>query len=293
MWYLVLSILSSTAILLIFKYTDRIRINTLYIIVINYFIAAGLGMLFSSKGTLSQVHDTSFYLLAVLIGILFIIMFFVIARSTQTAGIAVTSVAGRMSVIFPILLSLVLDPEDVFSMLKMAGVIAALAGVYLTIRKGPMTVRKEMVYFPLILFIGMGVVDSCVKYAQLNYVTDANLPWFTTILFTVATVSGLFILSAKRTGFAYIFSRKNLLWGSLLGIANFFSMYFFVSALNYRRADNSVLDSSAVFGMNHIGVVLLSVLTGIILFREKLGIYNYTGILVSILAIIILAYSIR
>jgi len=293
MWYLVLSILSSTAILLIFKYTDRIRIHTFNIIVVNYIIAASLGFLFSRREAIQQVEDTSFYFLAILIGIMFIILFFLIARSIHTAGIAITSVATRMSLIFPVLFSLLFDPEDGFSMLKMGGIAAAMAGVYMTLRKDRLSVQKEIIYYPLILFIGMGIVDSSVKYAQFKYITDSNLPWFTTILFSVAAVSGLLIMLSQPSKIRSVLNKKTIIWGSLLGIVNFSSIIFFVSALNYRTHNNSVIDSSAVFGINHIGIVILSVLAGIILFREQLSIFNYTGVLVSILAIIILAYSIR
>jgi len=293
MWYLVLSILSSTAILLIFKYTERIRVHTFNIIVVNYIIAAGLGFAFSKRDSIQQIYDSSFYILAILIGIMFIIMFFVIARSTQTAGIAITSVATRMSLIFPVLLSLLLDPEDGFSMLKAGGIAAALAGVYLTIRKDHLKVQKEIIYFPLILFIGMGIVDSSVKYAQFKYITETNLPWFTAILFSVAAIAGITVMLSKNSLSRTFLNRKTIIWGSLLGIVNFSSLIFFVSALNYRTHENSVIDSSVVFGINHIGIVLLSVFAGIIFFREQLSIFNYSGILVSILAIIILAYSIR
>ncbi len=39
----------------------------------------------------------------------------------------------------------------------------------------------SLLYLPLILFVGMGLVDSLVKLAQFEYVSDNNLSLFTAI----------------------------------------------------------------------------------------------------------------
>jgi multidrug transporter EmrE-like cation transporter len=51
------------------------------------------------------------------------------------------------------------------------------------------------------------------------------------------------------------------------------------------------IDSSVVFGINNIGIVGLSVLLGVLIFRERLSWINMLGIMVCIAATILLAYS--
>ncbi len=79
------------------------------------------------------------------------------------------------------------------------------------------------------------------------------------------------------------FKPSVLLYGSLLGFANFGSLYFLISALN-----RSGLDSSIVFPLNHIGVVVVSVISAIIIFKEKVSVINLVGVLIAIFAVILL-----
>jgi multidrug transporter EmrE-like cation transporter len=80
-------------------------------------------------------------------------------------------------------------------------------------------------------------------------------------------------------------------WGALLGGVNFGSIFFLVKALNYRHQDHGLMDSSVVFGINNIGIVALSVILGLYLFRESFSSVNRAGIGICIGAIILLAYA--
>ncbi len=81
-------------------------------------------------------------------------------------------------------------------------------------------------------------------------------------------------------------------WGACLGLVNFGSIYFLVKALDHHDPVKGIIDSSVIFGINNIGIVSLSVLLGILLFREKLSKVNAAGMALCITAIIILAYSV-
>jgi multidrug transporter EmrE-like cation transporter len=74
--------------------------------------------------------------------------------------------------------------------------------------------------------------------------------------------------------------------GVILGIPNYFSIYFLLVAIK-----SFSLKSAFVFGINNIGIVLLSTLLSVIIFQEKLSSINKFGVLVSVLSIILIAYS--
>jgi len=294
MIYLLFSILSSTGIFLIFRLIDKRNVSTFPVIVINYLTASAIGFLIYGKIGLQQLDfPKPFYLLAVIIGILFIIMFFIVARSSQRAGMAVTTIAGKMSMVFPIAFSIFYDPGDTISFLKLTGIFVALPGVLFTIYK-----KKEelpdlsLLYLPLILFIGMGIVDSLVKLAQYEYVSDSNLSLFTAILFGISALCGIGISLTSKKRFISLFNRKVLSWGILLGGVNFGSIYFLVRTLNYVHPQRGTTGSSVVFGINNIGILTFSVLLGVLLFREKLTRLNIAGILICLIATIILSYSV-
>jgi hypothetical protein len=172
------------------------------------------------------------------------------------------------------------------------GIGLTLAGVLLTIyKKKTQLPEPAFIYLPVILFLGMGLVDSLVKLAQYEYVPDNRLSLFTTVLFSISALIGLMVSFLRKGRFRSLFSLRALYWGILLGGVNFGSIFFLVKTLNYRHPVHGSIDSSAVFGINNIGIVTLSVLLGMLLFREQLTVMNKTGVLVCILATILLAYA--
>lgn len=291
MIYLVLSILSSAAIYVIFKYLDRYKINTFNVIIINYITATLLGIL------LTQTHVNIFPLFknawlpySIIIGVLFIMMFVIIAKSSQVVGIAVTTISNKMSVIIPIAVSLVIDPLDVLTNFKAIGIVLAILAVFLSVyRKRKVEFDPRNIYLPIILFLGMGLVDSFVKYAQQYYVADDILPIFTVILFAMAAIAGLITKVIRKTSFIELVDKKILFWGISLGICNYGSLYFLIKALNYKNILGETMDGSIVFGINNLGVIALSVIIGLIVFKEKFLKINWVGIILSFFAIYILS----
>jgi drug/metabolite transporter (DMT)-like permease len=195
-----------------------------------------------------------------------------------------------MSVVFPIVFSMVIDPSDHLSLMKTAAIAAALCGVILTIYKpGRGKVQSSVVFIPLLLFIGMGLVDSLVKLAQQNYVMDNETALFSAILFLNAFLSGLVALIFYRKDRKQFLRAFTWGWGLLLGTVNFGSIFFLVRALNYVSLSGRGLDGSVIFGANNISIVALSVLVGLLVFREKLKFINWVGIALSALALLLFA----
>ena len=284
MIYLLLCIFSSTAIIILFKYFDQLKINTFNAIVINYITASLIGLIISFNSLKSiNIFIQPWLPVAILIGVLFVVMFNVIAITTQKAGISVSSVASKMSVIVPMLFSILYYHEQINNY-KIAGmVLSVIAVVFTAIRKNIYIENRKYLFFPFILFIGMGLVDSLVKFSQHEYLRDQNLPVFATLLFTISAISGIIVRLFKKSLRNSPVNLKTVVAGMLLGIANFGTFYFLVHALN-----SNFVDSSVIFGLNSVGIVLLSVFLAIILFKEKLTFINCTGIVLSIITIFVL-----
>ena len=290
MVYLILCVLSSTGIFLVFKYIDRYQIPSFPVIVINYLTAASLGYTLNRQAIdWSGLDGFGWIPVAVTIGILFILMFFVIAISSAKAGISITTVASKMSVVFPITFSLFIDPGDQLTVIKTTGIIAAIIGVLLTVWE-PRNIAKtetRKITIPLLLFVGMGVVDSLVKFAQHRFVTNDDRALFSAVLFSVAFLTGMVILPFRKKSHRWFYRKRVWFWGILLGTCNFGSIFFMVSALNFINPKGIGVDSSIIFGANNIGIVTLSVLAGLIIFSEKLRIVNWLGIGLSMIAILL------
>lgn len=227
----------------------------------------------------------AWWFLVLIIGILFIVMFYLVSASVVRAGITRTAVASRMSLVIPVLFS-VLFFNETLNWIKTAGILTALAGLFLSLLKieQKSSDRSTSAFMlPLIIFFGAGLVDSLIKYCQELFLTNRLLPLFSSMLFIVAGVSGFlifFTLNKERSSF---FSFWTLLLGVLLGLVNYGSIFFFVSALN-----KSGMGSASVFAINHIGIVLLTLLVAYLFFQEKIKWFNLLGILLSIKAILLL-----
>lgn len=285
MIYLLLCIFSTAGIMVVFKVAGNLKIDTFGIIVINYFTAAILGFSIGGLPGGSDINS-GWVPMAVTIGILFIVMFFVIALSTQRAGIAVTSVASKMSVVLPITFSLFYFNESITA-LKITGIFLALISVFMTTYNRDKTMKKgiQVILLPVILFLGAGLIDSLIKYTQQVHLGGESTIVFSSVLFTISAVTGV-IFSFFRKG---IFSKGKMISvviaGIILGLFNFGSLYGIIMAL-----ESNIYDSSIVFGINNMGIVVLSVIIAIIFFGEKLSRLNIAGIILSIITIIFLSY---
>ncbi len=293
MIYLGLSILSSTGIFLVFKFLGQRGITPFPVIVINYFVASVLGLLINTdRVPVSDILTSPWIPVSIIIGFLFIIMFFIVARSSEKAGISITTVASKLSVVFPIAFSICIDPSDKLNAIKGLAVISALTGVFLTVYKpGKTSSERKTMLIPLLLFIGMGIVDSLVKFAQHTYVHNENTALFSAVLFFMAFLTGLAIMPFRKKGVREFRKGKVWSWGILLGIVNFGSIFMMVSALNYVGTGGTRIDSSIIFGANNIGIVSLSVLSGLLVFKEKLHAINWIGTGISVLAIILFSMA--
>lgn len=289
MHYLVLCILSSTGIFVVFKFLDRKNIAAYPVIVINYLVASIFGLLINPVDfSFKSIMALPWLPISFVIGVLFILMFFVIARSSQVAGISSTTVASKMSVIFPIMFSMIIDPTDSLTLMKLLAIIAALIGVLLTVyTPGTHSGLLKKITLPLVLFIGMGIVDSLVKFAQHRFVDNPDRALFSAILFFIAFLTGVLMLPFRKRAIVHFKKANTWLWGIGLGIFNFGSIYLMVSALNFVNAEGVGTDSSIIYGVNNIGIVSLSVLAGVLIFTEKLKIINWVGIALSVIAIIL------
>lgn len=289
MHFLLLCILSSTAIFVTFKTINRLNVPAFPVIVINYLAATLLGFLIYTGDTgIQSIPGSSWLPISIIIGVMFILMFFLVAFSTRKAGLSVTTVASKMSVIFPIIFSLLIDPGDQLSTLKAIAVLTALGGVLLTVyQRDANQTEKGVILIPILLFVGMGIVDSLVKLAQQNYVRDDETALFSAILFLNAFISGGLVAIFHRGQKKYFLNARVWVWGLVLGSVNFGSIYFMVRALHYTSPAGDQMDSSVVFGANNLSIVALSVLVGLLVFREKLKLINWIGILLSALALLL------
>lgn len=283
MIYLWASILSSTLIYLTFKVRATLKANMSGAIIVNYATATILGLILHPESSpIGEIFKSAWFPIAALIGLLFVIMFFLIGWSSEKAGIVLTTIATRMSMILPISFSLFLF-DELITFPKILKIIITLIAVALALYHKPdKKIKRIYSFLPVILFIGSGSVDTLVKTAQQLYIPKNEIELFSSSLFGISFIASLILLFIKKSS-EKIFAGNTVIVGIALGAFNFGSLYFLINALN-----NSGISSSLLFGINNLSIVCLSLLFGAILFKEKLSAINWTGIAFSIICIFIL-----
>ncbi|MGB1204403.1 MAG: hypothetical protein ACPG5B_02085 [Chitinophagales bacterium] len=284
MLYLVLAVLTSTSLLVIFKIFDSYKINTFQAIVVNYWVCALTGfLLLPDASILKNFWSQDWFPFALLLSTMFISGFWVIGMTTQKIGLTVSSIAGKTSMVLPVVAAFFLYGDTV-SVTKILGVFLAILAVFLTSVRDKEQIRDDLnkiyLFFPLILFIMSGSIEIILNYAQVVYLSDALYVPFLILLFGLAGVWGLIILLFQLATKQTKIETKNIIAGIALGVPNYFSLHYILLALG-----KSGLESSVFFPICNISIVSLSAISAFIFFREKLSRINLAGLAAAIGAI--------
>ncbi|MCD8403256.1 EamA family transporter [Tenacibaculum finnmarkense] len=300
MIYLIISILIASSLFVIFKLFATFKINTAQAIVVNYLIAFLFGFYNSETSTtLLQIPQQSWFIGAFILGILFIAIFNVMGITAQKNGLAVASVAGKMSVAIPIIFGVFLYDESI-GFIKIIGVLLALTSVYLASAKSDTaSVNLKDLKYPILLFLGSGCIDTLLKYMEISYVSKSAIPMFLATIFGCAFIFGCFFMALQVLKASILDKKiksiqrkqeegkqiiKNIIGGIVLGIPNYYSMAFLIKALKTEG-----LESSTLFTINNVSVVILTTIFALLFFKEKLVKKNWIGIGLAVISILVVA----
>lgn len=285
MHYLLLAIFFSSCIIVTFRLFSKLKIDNLQAITANYLIAALFCFfIWEEEIVFQELYHSPWFPWSIINGILFILVFFIFAQSAQKAGVAVTAVASKMSVIIPVAIGFFIY-DDHISFLKIAGILTAFPAFYLIFKKPdkPIEPDKRYIFLPLILFLGTGSNDSIMKHAQKYHIGNEFL-LFLGVIFTFSLIIGSAFLIRKLYYTRQRLELRNLLAGFLLGFFNFSSTYFFLKGL-------TVFESSVFFPVFNVSIVSMGALIGLLIFKEKLWWKNWLGIVLAILTILFIAFA--
>ena len=287
---IIYTILLFDVLIIVFKMFQKYKVDNLEALIVNYLTAAVFSYFFLENSfSPNHILKANWLYHAIIIGILFIIVFNFYSLGIQKVGVSITTVANKMSLIIPVCLALVLYPENnTFDTLKAIAFLLALIGIYLSSTKaGKPNFKKKYLWLIMLVFIGQGISDAVFNDFSQNFsdvIKEESFLFFMT-LFVTASISGTIIYLGKSIKTKNRLQLKNFLWGITFGIPNFFSLFFFLEAL-----EDPNISNAEVFCLISIGVVISSSLIGLLIFKEKLSKNNWLGILLSICAIYLFFY---
>jgi drug/metabolite transporter (DMT)-like permease len=289
MLHIILAVLTGVLVLIIFKLFPRFSVNVFPAIIFNYITAAITGYMLDKDFSFSQVLHSSWLPVTLPLGAFFISIFYLIFLTAQKIGISAASIATKMSVVMPVLFS-VFFLQQHLTVIKVAGIVLALLAVYLSSKqKNNPESSVKLAWLPVLVFVGSGAIDVSINAANAYYLdSEAESARFTVCTFFSAFICGmaslLISIPLGKVSVKNFFKVRNILGGIVLGIPNFFSIYFI-----FRALDGDQLKSSELFPVLNLSNVILSAIAAWLFFRERLSLINLAGIGLAIISIILIA----
>jgi len=276
MGYLLLAILSSAMISIMMRLsTGRISAN-LSMLATNYFVCSALGAAYAGFDlAVPEVTGFSVTLwLGLLSGVLYLAGLVMFQSNTRRRGIVLSSVFMKLGLLVPIVAS-VLFFHEMPTVIQIAGFcIAVFAIVLINLKKEGD--GKGFGFGLIIMLLLSGGADVMAK------VFDVLGPEALSALYLFYTFGTAFILCVvlvvlkkERPGL------RELLYGTLIGIPNFFSAKFLLGAL-------TKLPAVVVYPSFSVATMLIVTLTGVAVFRERLSKVQWIALAAIILALVLL-----
>ena len=276
------TIISSTLIFVIFRLFEKFKINTFQAIVFNYFTAFLFGVLLYSHEITSNIWiQLDWVPYTLFVAVLFISLFFVMGQSSQKNGVAITSVAVKMSLAVS-MIGMILIYNESLSLLKTIGIMLALIGVLLvSLDKDKTGTRSNSWKMLVILFVGSGILDLTLNYTQQHILNHLTPALFSAFGFGIAGIIGALIVLYQVLFKSIKIKFKNVIAGVILGIPNFFSIFLLLKSY-----EGLELTNSSILAIVNVSVVVLSALFGFVIFKEFFSTKKAIGLIASILAIL-------
>ena len=146
---IIITISTFSSMVMLFKYFEKINVNNLQAISANYFTAGILSIIFLPNtfefDKINYSNTTIFFVLAFIVGLLFVLTFNLYAHGAQKIGVTPSTIANKMSMIIPIIIGIILLNEEV-TFNKILGISFAFVAIFLS----SIGVKQANVFFPLI-----------------------------------------------------------------------------------------------------------------------------------------------
>ena len=276
MLFLLLAILSSATISILMRISsNRISAN-FSMLAVNYLVCALLGAAYAGFAPVApeQPGFSVSVWLGIISGALYLGGFVLFQHNTAKNGIVLSSVFMKLGLLVPVVMSMVLFREAPTANQILGFCIAVIAIVLINLKKE--SSDKSFGWGLILMLLMCGGSDAMSKvYERMGSATlsDSYLFFTFAVAFILCLVPVLY--KKEKPGF------RELLFGTLIGIPNFFSAKFLLGAL-------TKLPAVVVYPSFSVATLLIVTLTGIAVFRERLNRLQWVALAAIVAALIYL-----
>ena len=276
MLFLILAVLSSAMVSIVMRVSsDRVSAN-LSMLAANYLICSFLGALYGDFRLWlpQQAGFPVSVALGAVSGMLYLAGFVMLQQSVKRNGVVLSSVFMKLGLLVPIALSLVLFHE-IPTLMQVAGFCIAIGAIILINWKKEPTEGNISMGLIVLLLLGGGC-DAMSKVFEVYGEADLSEQFlFYTFAAAFLLCGAMVLRKGERPGV------RELMFGFLIGIPNFFSAKFLLLAL-------ASLPAVVVYPSFSVATLLVVTLTGVAVFKERLSGRQWAAVGAIVVALILL-----
>ena len=179
MLYLSLAAICSLLLVIIFKLFNTYKVESFQAIVCNYLVCVFIGSVQGGSFPVGiDVHQQAWFPYMLSLGLLFIGGFYIASQTVKHFGIAVASVAQRMSIIISVSFA-ILYFNEAATITKIIGIAFAIASVVLinlpdkknhhSPSKDTNTIRPIYYLMPLSILLISGFIEAILQYVHMTF----------------------------------------------------------------------------------------------------------------------------
>lgn len=260
MIFLLLAIVSSAMVSICMRFSEKHVKNEMGMFMANYAVCVVLSYVFMNKELIFAWERSTvmMLILGVISGVLYLISFVAMKVNMKHNGIVLAATFMKLGVLIPTIMAVVVFKETP-GWTRILGIcLSIIAIIMINFEKESIHEGKKKSLL-IVLLILSGCTDAMANiYEQIGAASLKDVYLMVTFIVAFIFAMILAIGGKERMGI------KDLLFGMLIGIPNYFSARFLLLALGS-------VDAVLVYPMYSVATIIVVTLAGITIFREKIS----------------------
>ncbi len=283
MIFVFLSAFSSVFLAHMLKYAGHHRMRELHVYLVNYLVAGIAAFLLSDMPmsilfSQEAVGEVAF---GVFVGLLYMSNLILMGRSMTENGIGLTVSVMRISLVIPVIVSILVFSEQT-STLRLVGLVLAFAALAILFKPSKVERSSSALYYLLIIFLLTGIGDVALKVFQASGSPIFDKWMFMGVVFTTCTILCLgYIVFREKP----IPSVEEIKIGIFVGVPNLAASIFILMGLE-------LVPASIAFPTSNLTIITAGTILGRLYWKDVLTRRHYVVISLAIVAIVLLTMDV-
>ena len=259
MFYLILAIASSALVSIIIRLGEDHVTNQMGMLLSNYVVCSICAIVCSNSDVVTAVQASGFFDigLGVVCGFLYLAGLLLMQYNTKHNGVVLSSTFMKLGVLIPTLMAIVFFREIPKGTQVIGIVLALLAIVMIHFEKDALKEGNKKIWLLVLLLCG-GITDSTANIFEKFGSPAAKDVYLFMIFFVAGVLAFVLVLKSKKK-----VSPKDVIFGVILGVPNYFSSRFLLLSL-------SSMSAVVVYPTYSVATMIAITVVGVLAFKEKL-----------------------